>query len=74
MELELSLISRYQYRGINKGLYVLLCRTQAEPGKTVKQEQEDISRNHVQTFIYLSVLGYKVKTRLWEIASLLLVA
>ena len=33
----------------------MLSRTQAEPGRTVKQEQEDISRNHVQTFIYLSV-------------------
>ena len=43
------------YRGANKGLYVLLSRTQAEPGRTVKQEQEEISRNHVQTFIYLSV-------------------
>ena len=43
------------YRGVNKGLYVLLSRTQAGPGRTVKQEQEEISRNHVQTFIYLSV-------------------
>ena len=44
-----------QQRGVNKGLYVLLSRTQAGPGRTVKQEQEEISRNHVQTFIYLSV-------------------
>ena len=36
-------------------LYVLLSRTQAEPERTVKQEQEEISRNHVQTFICLSV-------------------
>ena len=43
------------YRGVNKGLYVLLSRTQAGPGRTVKQEQEEISRNHIQTFIYLSV-------------------
>ena len=43
------------YRGANKGLYVLLSRTQAGPGRTVKQEQEEISRNHVQTFICLSV-------------------
>ena len=41
------------YRGVNKGLYVLLSRTQAEPGRIVKQEQEEISRNDVQTFIYL---------------------
>ena len=43
------------YRGANKGLHVLLSRTQAGPGRTVKQEQEEISRNHVQTFICLSV-------------------
>ena len=41
------------YRGGNKGLYVLLSRTQAGPGRTVKQEE--ISRNHVQTFISPSV-------------------
>ena len=29
--------------------------TQAGPGKTVKQGQEEISRNHVQTFISPSV-------------------
>ena len=33
----------------------MLSRTQAGPGRTVKQEQEEISRNHVHTFIYLSV-------------------
>ena len=43
------------YRGGYKGLFVLLSRTQAGPGRTVKQEQGEISRNHVQTFIYLSV-------------------
>ena len=37
-------------------MYVLLSRTQARPGTTVKQEQEEIPCNHVQTFIYLSVL------------------
>ena len=43
------------YRGGNKGLYVLLSRTQAGPGRTVKHEQEEISRNHVQAFILGSV-------------------
>ena len=43
------------YRGENKGLFVLLSRTQAGPGRTVKLEQEEISRNHVQTFISPSV-------------------
>ena len=43
------------YRGENKGLFALLSRTQAGPGRTAKQEQEEISRNHVQTFISPSV-------------------
>ena len=51
----LSWLAVQTYREANKGLYVLLSRTQAGPGRTVKQEQEEISRNHVQTFIYLSV-------------------
>ena len=52
----LCLRTDYQfYRGANKGLHVLLSRTQGGPGRTVKQKQEDISRNHVPTFIYLSV-------------------
>ena len=48
-------IEQSMYRGGNKGMFVLLSRTQAGPGRTVKQEQEDISRNHVQTFISPSV-------------------
>ena len=48
------------YRGANKGVHVLLSRTQAGPGITVKQEQEEISRNHVQTFICLSVVSSTV--------------
>ena len=47
------------YRGVNKGLYVLLSRTQAGPGRTVNQEQEEISHNHVQTFIFPSVFVLK---------------
>ena len=38
-----------------KVCFVTLSRTQAGPGRTVKQEQEEISRNHVQTFISPSV-------------------
>ena len=38
------------YRGANKGLHVLLSRTQAGPGRAVKQEQEENSCNHVRTF------------------------
>ena len=39
---------RIVYRGANKGVHVMLSRTQAGPDTTVKQEQEEISRNHVQ--------------------------
>ena len=46
------------YRGANKRLHILLSRTQAGPGRTVKQEQEEISRNHVQIFICLSAAGF----------------
>ena len=37
-------------------MQILLSRSPAGPGRTVKQEQERISRNHVQTFISPSVL------------------
>ena len=50
-----AFFAKEAYRGANKGLHVLLSRTQAGPGRTVKQEEEEISRNHVQTFIFLSV-------------------
>ena len=43
------------YRAPGKSMYFLLSRTQAGPGRTVKQEQEEISRNHVQTFSGCSV-------------------
>ena len=44
------------YRAEKKSLQILLNSTQAGPGRKVKQELEEISRNHIQTFIYLSVL------------------
>ena len=61
--LDLTFVPKYKcyilqnvtYRGVNKGLFVLLSNCQARPGRTVKQEQEEISRNHVQTFISPSV-------------------
>ena len=46
----LILVFLVNYRGELKGLYVLLSRTQAGPGRAVKQEQEENSRNHVQAF------------------------
>ena len=38
------------YRDRLKGVQILLSRTQAGPGKPVKQEQEETSPNHVQAF------------------------
>ena len=33
-----------------KGVQILLINSQAGPGRKVKQEQEEMSRNHVQAF------------------------
>ena len=44
------------YRARNKGMQILLSNSQAGPGRTVKQDQEDISHNHVQAFIPGSVM------------------
>ena len=38
------------YRDRLKGVQILLSSTQEGPGRKVKQEQEEISRNHVQAF------------------------
>ena len=54
------LIVPFVYRGVNKGLYVLLSRTQIGPGRTVKQEQEEISCDHVQLFTSLYISNEKV--------------
>ena len=43
------------YRGEKKGWSILLSRTQAKPDRTVKEEQEEISRNHVPTIILFPV-------------------
>ena len=43
------------YSARNKGMQILLSNSQAGPGRRVKQEQEEISRNHVQAFIPGSV-------------------
>ena len=45
----------HMYRDGNKGMQILLSYSQAWPGRKVKQEQEEISRNHVQAFIPGSV-------------------
>ena len=38
------------YRDRLKSMQILLSMTQAGPGRAVKHEQEEISRNQVQTF------------------------
>ena len=47
----------HMYRARNKGMQILLSNSQAGPGTTVKQEQKETSRNHVQAFIPGSVQG-----------------
>ena len=46
------------YREPAKGLQILLSRTQAGPGRAVKEEQEEISPNHVQAIYGASVFAY----------------
>ena len=43
------------YRAEKKSLQILLSRTQAGPGRKVKQEQEEISHNHVPRLFLGSV-------------------
>ena len=50
-QMSYNLVSYYQeelYRDEILSLQILLSRTQSGPGRTVKQEQEEISPNHVQ--------------------------
>ena len=47
--------SGLMYRAEKKSLQILLSRTQAGPGRKVKQEQEEISRNHVPRLFLGSV-------------------
>ena len=44
------------YRDEIYSLQILLSRTQARPGRTVKQVQEEISPNHVQRINLISVV------------------
>ena len=45
------------YRDEIYSLQILLSRTQAEPGRAVKKEQEEISPNHVRRINLISVLS-----------------
>ena len=46
------------YRDEIYSLQIVLSRTQARPGRTVKQGQEEISPNHVRRINLISVLIY----------------
>ena len=48
-------MTRPDYRAEKKYLQILLSSTQAGPGRKVKQEQEEISRNHVPRLLLGSV-------------------
>ena len=48
------------YRDEIYSLQILLSRTQAGPGRTVKQQQEEISPNHVQRLNLISVYDIKL--------------
>ena len=47
-------------------MQILLSNSQAGSGRTVKQEQEEISRNHVQAFIPGSVHTHCATRRLYD--------
>ena len=44
------------YRDEKKGLQILLSYSQAGPARNAKHGQEEISRNHIQTFFLGSVV------------------
>ena len=50
------MLSKQSYSGPGKSMHILLSNTQAGPDRTVKEEQEEISRNHVPTIILFPVL------------------
>ena len=58
MEMEYYRSSMLKYRDEINSLQILLSRTQAGPGRTVKQEQEEISPNHAQTINLISVANF----------------
>ena len=47
------------YRAEKKSLQILLSSTQAGPVRKVKQEQEEISRNHVPRLFLGSVYSFR---------------
>ena len=57
------------YRGEQKGMQILLSRTQARPCRVVKQDQEKNSRNHVHAFSEYFFLRGCMKLALAAIGS-----
>ena len=53
--LYVTLTQAEMYRDEIYSLQILLSRSQAGPGRTVKQQQEEISPNHVQRLNLISV-------------------
>ena len=54
--MEAKKASLWLYRAEKKYLQIVLSSTQAGPGRRVKQQQEEISRNHVPRLFLGSVL------------------
>ena len=54
------------YSAEKKSLQILLSSTQAGPGRKVKQEQEEISRNHVPILFLGSVYSVYRVGILWD--------
>ena len=50
--------------GVDKGLHILLSNSQAGPGRKVKEEQEEISRNHVPRLFLGSVVHNRSATKI----------
>ena len=60
-----STFSHSLYRDEIYSLQMLLSRTQAGPGRTVKQEQEETSQNHVQRINLISVVSDLLNLDWW---------
>ena len=57
----------FLYRDEIKSLKILLSRTQAGPGRIVKQEKEEISPNNVQRLNLISVVEVNLKKSVFQI-------
>ena len=64
-----SNIPHFLYRDEIYSLQILLCRTQAGPGRTVKKEQEEFSPNNVQRINLISCTCGPVKSSLTPVKT-----